>query len=299
LPAPLRILAQTPVDDTFHLHRYLVFGLAQRRGLFVQHRRQCRKLGVSQEGAPAGDHFIQQRAKGKNVAPLIYLVPVGLLRRHVGHRSDDRAGFRLEKRIQVDALGDRVRVRFFRLAQLGQAKIQYLHFTLFVDDNVGRFQIAMYNSRAMRRRQPVGDLHRVAKRFGKTQTFAADQFVQRLTCHVLHGDEIHWLSVHLAGVDVVNCNDVTMTQGGCGFRFLREPRPSIRVPQSRCRQNFDSYRTVQVGIQGPINYAHPSRAQLGLDSVMPECLADHRRRNALPRDHLNISNDRTFRLFFV
>jgi hypothetical protein len=102
----------------------------------------------------------------------------------------------------------------------------------------------------------------------------------------------------LAGVDVVNCNDIAVAQGGSGFRFLREPRPSIRVAQSRCRQNFDSYLSVQVRIQGAINHAHPSRAQLRLNSVMPKCFTDHRR-NALPRDYLSISIDRTFRLFFV
>jgi hypothetical protein len=90
-----------------------------------------------------------------------------------------------------------------------------------------------------------------------------------------------------------------MAQGGCGFRFLREPRSSISVAECRRGQNLDGHLPVQVGIQGPINYAHPARAQLGLDSVMPECFADHRRRNALPRDHLNISIDRTFHLFLV
>jgi hypothetical protein len=89
-----------------------------------------------------------------------------------------------------------------------------------------------------------------------------------------------------------------MAQRGSGLRFLREPRPSIRVAQSRCRQNFDGYLSVQVRIQGAINHAHPSCAQLRLNSVMPKCFTDHRR-NALPRDYLNISVDRTFRLFFV
>jgi hypothetical protein len=197
----------------------------------VQNRRESRELGISGKSAPSGDHFVQHRAEGKYVGPFIHFVTIGLFRRHVRHRSDDGAGFGFQNGVQVNALRDGMRVGLFRIGQLGQPEIQNFHLTLFVDDDIGRFEIAMNNSRPVRRRQSIGDLHRVAKRFAHSQAFAADELVERLAGHVLHGDELHRLPIHLAGVDIVDGDDVAVTQRRGGFCFLREPRPPVRVAQ--------------------------------------------------------------------
>ena len=178
-------------------------------------------------------------------------------------------------RIHVHALRHREYVRLLDLGQLGQAEVQNLHLAMLVDDDVGGFQIAMHDARAVRGRQPVGDLDGITERLIQPDAFAADQPVQRLAGHVLHRDEIHRLPVHLPGVDIENGDDVAIAQGRRGFRFLRKTRPAVGVCDGRGRQNFHGHGAVQMGVQGAIDNAHPSRAQLGLDAIMPESFADH------------------------
>ena len=129
----------------------------------------------------------------------------------------------------------------------------------------------------VRGRQTVGDLDGVAQRLVQPDAFAADQPVQRLAGHVLHRDEIHRLAVHLPGVDVEDGDDVAIAQGRRGFGLLRETRAAIGVRDGRGRQHFDGHGAVQMGVQRAIDHAHPSRAQLGFDAIVPESFADHGR----------------------
>ena len=68
----------------------------------------------------------------------------------------------------------------------------------------------MHDAGVVRGRQTVGDLDGVAQRVIQPHALAADQPVQRFAGHVLHGDEIHRLPVHLPGVDVENGDDVAI-----------------------------------------------------------------------------------------
>ncbi len=190
--------------------------------------------------------------------------------------------------VHVHALRHREHVRLFDLGQLGQAEIENLDLALFVDDDVGGLQIAVHDARAVRGRQSVGDLDRVAQRVIQPHALAADQPVQGLAGHVLHGDEVHRLAIHLAGVDVENRDDVAIAQRRGGFRFLGEARPAVGVRNRGGGQHFDGDRPVQVRVQRAVHHAHPARAQLGFDAIMPESLADHCRilRSERPSYHL-------------
>ena len=175
----------------------------------------------------------------------------------------------------MHALRYRKNVGLFHLRQLGQAEVQDFHFALLVDDDVGGLQVAMHDTGVVSGGQPIGDLDGVAQRLIQPDAFAADQAVQRLAGHVLHGDEIHRLPVHLPGVDVENGDDVAIAQGRRGFGLLREARAAIGIGDGGGRQHFDGDGAIQMGVECAIDHAHPSSAQLGFDAIVPESFAYH------------------------
>ena len=84
------------------------------------------------------------------------LCPSKLLRRHVLKRAGDHAFLRQ----CVSLLGKR---RYFRL-HLGQSEIQQLH-AGFCDQDIARFEVAVYDPLAVRRVERVGNLAGQMERF--------------------------------------------------------------------------------------------------------------------------------------
>ncbi len=205
----------------------------------------------------------------------------------------------LEHRVYVHALRHREHVRFFHFGQLGQAEIQNLDLALLIDDDVGRFQIAMHDAGVVRRSQSVGHLHRVTQRVVQPHALASDQPIQRFAGHVLHGDEVHRLAVHLAGIDVEDGDDVPVAQRRSRFCFLRKARPPVGIGDSRGWKHFDRDESIQVRVQCAVDHAHSTCAQLGFNSIMPESLADHCRisRSERPSYHPGVLERSASHLF--
>ena len=97
------------------------------------------------------DHFVENQAEAPDVGAVIHGLAAGLLRRHVGggshHDTLPRAGNR-----------GHVRLRCGRRSHLGEAEIEHFHAIARGDEDVGGFDVAVDDARAMRGVQRVGNL---------------------------------------------------------------------------------------------------------------------------------------------
>jgi hypothetical protein len=155
--------------------------------------------------------------------------------------------------------------------ELGQPKIQHLHKTFLRDDDVAWLDVAMNNTGGVRAGQGIGDLDGVLQNLGQPHAVFRDQPVERLSRHVLHGDEVH--PVGLA--DVMDGDDVYMVEGRRGLRFLNEAALSRRVGDFIVRQNLDGDKAIQAGVARFVDHTHPAFTELLGDFVVRECLARH------------------------
>ncbi len=100
---------------------------------------------------------------------------------------------------------------------------------------------------------------------------AGDPVLQREPFQVLHGDKR--LSVLLA--NVVNCADVWVIQGRRGLRLALEACQSLRVLANFVRQELQGDKTLETGVFGLVDHAHPTTTEFFENAVMRDCLFDH------------------------
>ena len=105
---------------------------------------------LRENGGLPVEQFVQQHAQRVDVAARVdvMVVQLGLLRRHVLQRADDRA-----------EAGDQRVVRQLLAGRLGHAKVDDLRHRLAVvegDQHVGRLHVAVDDALLMRRAGPPG-----------------------------------------------------------------------------------------------------------------------------------------------
>jgi hypothetical protein len=191
------------------------------------------------EGSSSGQHLIQHGTEGEDIARCIDRLPLGLLRRHIGHRAHDHAGRRHhlrqgQRRDIFAAHRGRWRDKF------GQPKIQYFDQSALVHHDVGRFQVAVNYACGMRARESLGGLHGVLYGQIRCQTTWGNQLRQGLPRDVLHNHEVK----AILRTDVMNNADVGMLQPRDGFRLLLEPRMQIWTGGQMSGQDFNGYRAL-------------------------------------------------------
>jgi hypothetical protein len=142
------------------------------------------------ECAPAGEHFVQYRAEAENIGTGIERLGQGLLRRHVGSRSRDRA------------LDGSRGVGIFGIEQLRQAEIQQLDVAAG-DENISRLEVPVQDASRMGGGERARDLHGEPRRFRRIHGTR-----QRLAFDVLQHQVVR--------TDVVDLADVRMIGGGDG-----------------------------------------------------------------------------------
>ena len=148
IPQPLLgILLQAAPANLQQQGRMLAFELIPGR-LLVQNRRQGIGGRLAFEQPITGEHLVEDHAKGPDVAAPVHLVTAGLLRAHVGRRTQHRArpgqglsnsrlvgmGFRFALGHAVGGEGP------------GQTKIENLDRTFARNLHIGRLQIAVHDA---------------------------------------------------------------------------------------------------------------------------------------------------------
>ncbi len=132
----------TPNYDALQVHRHARSQPGQARRGLPKNRVNDGIAALSLKGCAAGHHLVEHHPQRPDVRALIDFLATGLLRGHVRHRTDRRAGLR-------DALGPR---------QLRQAEVEDLHRAARGDQQIGGLDVPMHDARAVGLREPLADL---------------------------------------------------------------------------------------------------------------------------------------------
>ncbi len=111
--------------------------------------------GITCEGPPTAEHFVQHRAERKNVGPVIDGASPGLLGRHVadGSQNDAIGGLSWRGREHAHT------TRRVALDEFGETEIQNLRQAVGGDEQVLGLEIAMEDAPRVSGRKAAGDLH--------------------------------------------------------------------------------------------------------------------------------------------
>ena len=184
-----------------------------RRHVGIRRRRQMRFLRqdglhdgvrvVTLEGAPAGQHFVDDNAERPDVGPAVERPGAGVLRTHVSHRSRER-----------------LRVRARRLLNLRDPEIEDLHRPVGKDHDVRRLDVAMDDARLVGVSKSACDLERKGQRLTERQAAAIQSRLERFTVIEGHGEEQRPVR---RCTDVVDGAHVRMIERGSSACLRDEP----------------------------------------------------------------------------
>ncbi len=138
---------------------------------------------------------------------MISLKPPHLFWRHVARGAHDHPGLSAHWHGLFSCTA-------LRVAHASEAEIENLRASVFRDQNIVRLQIAMHDSRRVRRRKAARDLGANVERLAQSEFGAAQSLA------------INELADHVAIADVIHRDDVGMIERGHGSCFLLEARPA-------------------------------------------------------------------------
>ncbi len=281
LAAARGVLPQAASDQPFELGKIAAGNFTDLLRLFHHNGREGGDARFALEGALPGDHLVEHRAEGKDIAARVHRLAFGLFRRHVGQATHHDAFFRtgLLEGHGTRGFGGSVS-HPARLRELRQSEVEHLHAALRVHHDVGGLQIAMHDSSGMRGRQPIGHLHRHAQGFGEPHALARNQLVERLPIDQLHHDE--GLSILFA--NLVDGDDIGVIQRRGGLGLLDKAREPLLIAESRFRQELDGHQTVETAVPGFIHPSHSALADLLQKREVAEPITQHMGSMVLPWD---------------
>ena len=240
----------------------------QLRRIVPQYRVHRLDGGSAGEGAASGEHLVEQRAKGKDVAAMIGGLAAHLLRRHVPGGPEHQAWRRHGKR----GHGRCVPVGRY---EPGDAEVQDLGAPLGSHEDVVGLQIAMDDPLLVRGGQAGRDLHGQIAGSPWRQRSAREERAQGLAFEQLRHDVRHVaVDVHVEDDD-----DPGVVEGGGGPGLLREPGQALGIACELRGQDLDGDVTAQPRVESPVNLAHAAGADGRNDFVRPEpgtCGEGHR-----------------------
>ena len=259
----LGILLETVANDAVEARRDVLVGDGEVRRIFLEDRRHRVRGGVAVERALAGEHLVEDRAEGEDVAARVGGLAAHLLGRHVAERAEHDAGLgALRFRRQVGGARDGA----FGLRQLGEAEVEDLDAPVLRDEDVLGLQVAMDDALLVRRREAVGDLRRVVDRPALRETPAGERRAERLPLEKLLDD----IGRAVVAPDVVDRGDVGVVEDPGRLGLLLEAAQAVRVLREGGGQDLDGDVAREARILRPIDLAHASGADLAEDLVGTE-----------------------------
>ena len=212
-----RILREAPLDNRDNLDRGIRSKFADRIRLGVDGRRHRLHRRIALEGAPAGEHFIHDRAKRELIGPEIGRLVRHLLGRHVSGRAEDN-----QRLGEPTGMNRRIVRAVCRMACLADAEVDDLRAAVFRQHDVPRLQIAVHDAGRVRDGQPVGDLARDVERTRQLQPLPLKCREQRLA-----GDQFHHdVRVAIQLADVVDGDDIRVVEERRHPRFAATDVPT-------------------------------------------------------------------------
>lgn len=125
----------------------------------------------------------------------------------------------------------------------------------------------MHDAGRMRLIQAVQELQGMVHRFLPGQRTALEALGKGLAGAERHGNE-HEAVRRL--VDFVHGTDGRVIQGGGGPGLLEQMTPALAVASQRGREQLEGNRSLQAGVEGPIDHPHSPRSDALLQFVAPD-----------------------------
>jgi hypothetical protein len=135
---------------------------------------------------------------------------------------------------------------------LGQAEVGDPGLIRFVDDDVGRFEIAMEDAVPVSVMDRLGDGLDVPGRHSRRDGPVAHDLAQRPAGHVVHREE----RLTLVLAHLVNGYDVRVLQRGSGLGLGAEPTHELGPRERGADHHFEGDNAVQASLPGSVNHAH-------------------------------------------
>src|SRR5262249_49608396 len=161
--------------------------------------------------APSRGHFVKNCTQRKNIAPMVQLLPLHLLRRHVG----DRSHHHLRRSERIARL---LRIRGCKLSHSRETEVENLDGSALVHHDVRGLQVAMNDGLVMGGSDSAWQRYCEFEELLQGQATFGDQAIEGLAIDQFHGDEVK------AGrlLDRMNGDDVWVIETGRRTRLLLE-----------------------------------------------------------------------------
>jgi hypothetical protein len=218
---------------------------AERRGRVGQHGQKGGRGAPGFERQSTGEHLVRDHAKGPHVRPSVDLRTLCLLRRHVGDRADDGAGFR-HLHHGLRGVGN----------HLGEAEVENLYLAIARQHDVRGLQVAVDDAGMMRGGEAGCELQQDRGCLGYGHGAPLEPHPERLAFVERHRDE--QLMVPVA--NLINGGDVRMVEGAGGLRFTKEARPRLRVLRDGRREKLERDLAVEACILREVHHTHSAEA---------------------------------------
>src|ERR1035438_9623895 len=194
LKALLRFLFEAAAHDPLQGGRKILQRLRKRWWIFVQNGGQGFGPGGLLKGSSSGEHLVENDAERKDVGASVRGLSADLLRCHVAYRGQHMAGASL-----LDSSGRAVGGCGIKLREFGQSEVENLEASVFGEEQVFRFEVAMNNSGVVSGGQTTGDVHTGIAGLAQAHGASAQAIAQGFALEQL-GDNVRGSFV-LADVD--------------------------------------------------------------------------------------------------
>ena len=151
----------------------------------------------------------------------------------------------------------------------GQTHVEHLDHAALIDEQIGRFDIAMNQPGIMRMLQTIGCLANVVG--GHIVIELANLFDERLqiaSFDILHDQEVIVLAVVLIVVDVVRTNDIFVIELGGRASFKIKPFEVGGIVDTIRGQMLDGHQALHLAVLGEVDAAHSAGAQVAEQLIL-------------------------------
>ncbi len=139
------------------------------------------------------------------------------------------------------------------------------------DADVLGLDVAVDDPELVRLAEGVGELGRDLDDFRERHRSHRHSVAEGAALHELHGDERR--SVGL--VDLVDCGDVRMVDGGGRLRLPDETLDALLVGRDLLGEDLEGDLPAELGVLGRVDGPHPAATDLLDDAVVRDRLPDH------------------------
>ena len=237
------------------------------RRIVLENGRQRLRHGAAPERIAAGEHFVEHRAEGEDVRPVIDRLAAHLFGRHVAGRTDHRAWSRGGR-----AVPNRRRV----VGQACNAEVENLDATVAGHEHILGLEIPVHDAFVVDDGEAAGDSCRVLERLARRHRAGLHRLAQVATVQQLEHD----VRARALDAGIVDGDDVRVAERSRRQHFLlKAPEPVGRIG-NRLGEDLDRDIAMQASVGSAVHLAHAPGAEQALDLVPAEARArceGHRR----------------------